>query len=86
MTPGMTYIDVDELIVRIGEGCMGNRRPAGMSAREAVESIRSMSPESLAGFERAALRAAEYIAECCNAINPGSMEVKRVAVGSTATQ
>lgn len=74
----MTYIDVDELIVRIGEGCMGNKRPAGMSAREAVESIRSLNVDALAGFEAAAFKAAEYIAECCNAVNPGSVEIKRV--------
>lgn len=79
----MTYIDVDELIVRIGEGCMGNKRPAGMSARDAVESIRSLNADALAGFEAAAFKAAEYIAECCNAVNPGSIEVKRFVVRDT---
>ena len=82
----MTYIDTEELAVRIGEACMGNRRPAGMSTADAMKSLREMSAESAAGFERAALAAAEYIAECCNAVTPGSVEVTRVVVETRATQ
>lgn len=86
MAKKMTYIDCDELTVRIAEGCMGNTRPAGMSARDAVEDIRRLNADALEGFKSAAFKAAEYIAECCNAANPGSVEVKRVIVETTATQ
>jgi hypothetical protein len=82
----ITYIDCDELTVRIAEGCIWNTRPVGMSARDVVESIRGLNADALAGFQGAAFKAAEYIAECCNAVNPGSVEVKRVIVESTATQ
>lgn len=82
----MTYIDTQELAVRIGEACMGNRRPAGMNADDAIKDIRRISPEGAAGLERAALAAAEYIAECCNANRPGSVEVKRVLVESGGIQ
>ena len=36
----MTYIDCDELAVRIAESCIGMERPAGKSARESFEHIR----------------------------------------------
>lgn len=76
----MTYIDTEELAVRIGEACMGNKRPAGMSAVDAIRSLRAMSAESAGGFMRAAIAAANFIAECCNAENPGSVEVKKIII------
>lgn len=82
----MTYIDTTELAVRIGEACMSNERPRGMTAIQAMESIRSLSAESALGFERAALAAAEYIAECVNAANPGQVEIKRVMVNDGGVQ
>lgn len=82
----MTNIDVAELTVRIAESCMGNRRPEGMSAADALSQLRKLDPETVRGFERAALAAANYIAECCNAENPGSVEVKAVFVESEQIQ
>lgn len=82
----MTYIDCDELAVRIGEACMGNRRPARFTARQAFEDIKRLNPDAANGFMAAARSAAEYIAECCNANHPGSVEVKSVVVESTRTQ
>lgn len=80
----MTYIDCDELAVRIGEACMGNRRPHGFTASEALRSIERLNPDAAYSFMRAARSAAEYIAGCCNADNPGSVEVKSVLVGDGA--
>ncbi len=82
----MTYIDTVELAVRIGEACMSNQRPNGMTVAQAMESIREMSPESADGFERAALAAAEYIAECVNAVNPGQVELKRILANDGGVQ
>lgn len=76
----MTFIDTEEMAVRIAESCMSNKRPAGMSAREAMDQLRQLDPETAASFERAALAAAEYIAECVNENNPGQIEVVRVPV------
>jgi hypothetical protein len=76
----ITYVDCDELTVRIAEACIGNQRPKGKSAQEALEQLRKLSPESVTGFQRAALSAAEYIAECCNANYPGSVEIKKIVV------
>lgn len=75
-----SYINCDELAVRIGEACMGNKRPNGMTAREAFDDLRRFEPNVAAGFMRAARAAAEYVAECCNAVNPGSVEVKTVTI------
>lgn len=75
-----TYIDTEELAVRIGEACMGNKRPNRFTARQAMDDIHRMSPYSAAGFERAALAAAKYIAECCNQVNPGSVEVTEYVI------
>lgn len=75
-----TYIDIDELTVRIGEACMGNQRPKGMTAPEAIRSMKHLCPEGVAGFSRAALAAAKYIAECCNANHPGSVEVQEIVL------
>lgn len=82
----MTYIDCDELTVRIAEACMGNKRPAGFSAQRSIEDIRRLNAEALDGFRRASLAAAEYIAECCNAVHPGSVEIKHVSVETRNTQ
>lgn len=75
-----TYIDMDELAARIGEACILNSRPPGCSARDAMRQMREIHPDSASGFERAALAAAKYIADCCNAANPGSVEVKPVII------
>lgn len=79
-----TIIDTEELAVRIGEACMGNKRPKGWVAQQAMADIRRMSPDAAAGFERAALAAAKYIAECCNQVNPGSVEVAEVVVNRSS--
>lgn len=79
----MTYIDTLELTVRIAEACMGNKRPINTTAEEAFAQLQEMDRETAAGFSRAAFVSATYIAECCNAANPGSVEIKRVLIGGT---
>lgn len=59
-------IDPIELSVRIAEACLGMRRPPKMSAVEAFEEFKSRDPDMAAGFNRAAVRAAEYFVECIN--------------------
>lgn len=71
----MTYIDVNELTVRIAEACMGNKRPARMTAKEALKDIERLNPDAAVGFTNAALAAVTFIAESCNANHPGSVEV-----------
>jgi len=61
-----TEIDSAELTLRIAEACIGIKRPPGMSAREGLSQLRASEPEYISGFERAALRAAEYFVECIN--------------------
>lgn len=61
-----TEIDSAELTLRIAEACLGMKRPAGTSARDALSELRSVQPEHIAGFDRAAMRAAEYFIECIN--------------------
>lgn len=82
----MTYIDSEEISVRIAEACLSNRRPVGTTAHEAMQQLEAIDAESARGFRRAALAAAEYIAECCNANHPGSVEIKTVTVESVAKQ
>lgn len=48
----MTYIDVDELTVRIAEACMGNKRPDNASAQQAFRQLEKMSQETADGFAR----------------------------------
>jgi len=55
-----TEIDSAELTLRIAESCLGMRRPPMMSAKEALAQLRAVEPEHIAGFDRAAMRAAEY--------------------------
>jgi hypothetical protein len=86
MTGHPVYVEEKELTVRIAEACMGNRRPEGMGASEALDSLYSMDADAAAGFTRAALAAAEYIAECVNAIYPGSVEIKRFPEETKTTQ
>lgn len=74
----MTYIDMEELALRIGEACMSNRRPVGLTAREAMLDLAKIDAATADGFRRAALAAANYIADCVNAENPGQVEVKQV--------
>ncbi len=59
-------IDNVELTLRIAEACLGMKRPPGMSAKEALGQLRSAQPEHVGGFDRAAMRAAEYFVECIN--------------------
>jgi hypothetical protein len=61
-----TEIDRIELTLRIAEACLGMKRPAGMSATEALEQLRGVKPDIVAGFEKAAINAAEYLVECFN--------------------
>ncbi len=61
-----TEIDSAELTLRIAEACLGMRRPPGLSAEDALAQLRAAEPEHVAGFDRAALRAAEYFTECIN--------------------
>lgn len=61
-----TEIDVAELTLRIAESCLGMKRPPGMPAKEALGQLRSSQPDIIAGFDRAALRTAEYFVECIN--------------------
>lgn len=82
----MTYIDADELAVRIAEACMGNARPKGITAREAIEQLLAIDRDTARGFQRAALSVSEYIAECCNAEYPGSVEIRKITVETEATQ
>lgn len=82
----MTYIDCDELACRIAEACIGLKRPDGATARESFDHIKRIDSHSAAGWMFAARRAAEYIAECCNANHPGSVEIKSIAIESERTQ
>jgi len=59
-------IEVAELTLRIAEACLGMRRPPGTSAAEALGQLRAAEPDHVAGFDRAAIRAAEYFVECIN--------------------
>lgn len=61
-----TKIDTAELTLRIAEACLGMKRPPGISAEEALGQLRAAEPDHVAGFDRAALRAAEYLVECFN--------------------
>lgn len=61
-----TEIDSTELTLRIAESCLGMRRPPGMSAKDALAQLRAAEPDHVAGFDRAAQRAAEYFVECFN--------------------
>lgn len=53
--------DPNELAVRLLEGFMGIKRPAGTSAKEALDSMPADVREQCF---RAAHKAAEYLAEC----------------------
>jgi hypothetical protein len=59
-------IETAELTLRIAEACLGMKRPPGMSADDALGQLRSAQPEHVGGFDRAAMRAAEYFIECIN--------------------
>jgi len=59
-------IETAELTLRIAESCLGMKRPPGMSAEDALAQLRAAEPEHIAGFDRAAFRAAEYFIECIN--------------------
>jgi hypothetical protein len=59
-------IDTAELTLRIAEACLAMKRPVGMPAREALAQLRSSQPDIIAGFDRAALKAAEFFVECIN--------------------
>ena len=64
----MFEIDGEELACRIAEAAIGFKRPPGMSARAALDHMRSITtrggtPDVVPGFERAAQVAAEYIAQ-----------------------
>lgn len=61
-----TEIDSAELTLRIAEACLGMKRPPGIAAQEALGQLRSSQPDIIAGFDRAAIRAAEYFVECIN--------------------
>lgn len=61
-----TEIDSAELTLRIAEACLGMKRPPGMPAKEALAQLRSGQPNIVSGFDRAAIRAAEYFVECIN--------------------
>lgn len=65
----MFEIDGEELACRIAEAAIGFKRPAGMTARVALDAMRRITttggtPDVVPGFERAARVAAEYIAQC----------------------
>jgi hypothetical protein len=79
----VTYIDVEELAVRLAEACSGIKRPRNASASLALEIL---SPATAQKFIDGAIAATEYIAECCNADSPGSVEIKHVSITTTATQ
>ena len=59
-------IDTAELTLRIAEACIAFKRPPGISAKEALAQLHEAQPDVMAGFNRAAIRAAEYIIECIN--------------------
>lgn len=61
-----TEIDSAELTLRIAEACLGMKRPPGMAAQDALAQLRAAEPKHIAGFDRAAMRAAEYFVECIN--------------------
>jgi hypothetical protein len=54
-------IDPQELALRIAEGFLGIRRPAGKTAAQALAYF---PDEEREGFMRAAAKAAEYISDC----------------------
>ena len=71
-----TYIDMDELALRIAEECIGANRPPGKSAAEALRQI----GEPAKRFHASALAAARFIAECVNKNSPGQVEVSELVV------
>ena len=62
----MAEIDSAELTLRIAEACLGMLRPPGIDARDALAQLRSREPHIIAGFDKAAKRAADYFVECIN--------------------
>ena len=82
----MTYIDGDELTLRIAEACMSAKRPVGKSVQEALRECQELWPDGYAGFRRASRAAANYIVECCNTNHPGSVEIKEVIVETNRHQ
>lgn len=58
--------DVAELTLRIAEACLDMKRPPGRAAKDALGDLRRSQPDIVSGFDRAALRAAEYFVECIN--------------------
>lgn len=63
----LAEIDLQELTLRIAEACLGLKRPPELSAKDALDQLRSSNPDIVAGFDKAAVRAAEYLTECINA-------------------
>lgn len=59
-------IDPAELTLRIAEACLAMKRPPDMSARDALDQLRSKEPDIIAGFDRAADRVVSYFIECIN--------------------
>jgi len=59
-------IDSAELTLRIAEACIAIKRPPGKSAKDCLAQLHAAQPDIMAGFNRAALRAAEYFVECIN--------------------
>ena len=59
-------IDPAELTLRIAEACIAIKRPVGKPAKECLDELHAAQPEIMAGFNRAAIRVAEYFVECIN--------------------
>lgn len=65
-------IDPEELACRIDEAILNLKRPNGATATQALEfDNRPEFRRAAEGFRRASRVAAEYVAECVNAVSPG---------------
>lgn len=59
----MIELDADEMTVLIAEACVGLTRVPNMNARQIVELMAGIHPETVEGFQRAAVSLAQYFRE-----------------------
>lgn len=76
-----TVIDTEELGALIAEAFIGKQRPVDATASQALDGL----GETGNGFRKAALVAAEYIAECMNASGAG-IQVRKVRIETETEQ
>lgn len=66
MNKFIAEINPHEMALRIGQAACGIKKPEGLSAEEALDEMRKIDAETVAGFYRAAWAAAQYLEESIN--------------------